>query len=92
MKKKNVLFVLACFVISLALLQNKTIENVNTDSNLQQLGAGCIAAACSSENNTGTWVAGATILIGTGVDIITYSVPASWSPIGWYGLATGCIL
>ena len=92
MKKKTALFVLASFVLSLALLQNRAVENVNTDTNLQQLGAGCIAAACTSENNTGTWAAAGGILIGAGVNVITHSVPASWSPIGWYGLAAGCIL
>ncbi len=58
----------------------------------KQLGAGAIITACNSESNNVTWAAAGAIITSTGAGVCQSSVPASWTPIGWYGLGVGLIL
>lgn len=74
---------------------NSNIESVST----QQVAVSCASVAGSSEGAKagafGVAAAAATvggIVSGVGVSMIKTSVPASMTPLGWYGVAAGLIL
>lgn len=96
MKKKNLFAALISIIISVAFLQvqgnKKTVES---NISVMQIGAGAIYASFASDWEAGDKAAAGTagtIVSGVGVSMIQASVPASMTPVGWYGIAAGLIL
>lgn len=95
--EKNRLFIAFASIVmamaSLQILEGKIAEN--NDSSVAQVGAGAIYASYASNWEGGDKATAATvggIVSGVRVSMIKTSVPASMTPLGWYGVAAGLIL
>lgn len=94
--KKALMGMLVAIILSMGAMggYNSNIESVSP----QQVAVSCASVAGSSEGaKAGAFgvAAAATvggIVSGVGVSMIKTSVPASMTPLGWYGVAAGLIL
>jgi len=91
-KNKKAIFGLAiAMIFSLSLMQGIS-TNTNSNSNIQQVAAGCAYMACNSEGGAvGAWGIGAVYAGYIGDAALTGDSIFGWCPVGWaaFGVYVG---